>query len=89
MRRPHGESWERLAVTSLGVFSFVFINTHIQICKSLLFIPIIVYLPDGGTICSQHGQDEVASEQPPSAPLLQVAGALGAEAGLETCMLPV
>ena len=62
-----------LAGTSLNVFSFIFINTHSQICKSPLFIPIRVYLADDCAICSCCGQKR---SRPPLL-MLQVVGLWG------------
>lgn len=66
-----------LSGTCLDVFSFIFINTHSQICKSLLFIPIRVYLADDCAICSCCGQKR---SRPPLL-MLQVVGLWGGRSG--------
>lgn len=61
-----------LAGMSLDVFSFIFINTHSQICKSPLFIPIEFTCPM--TVPSVPLWSET---QPPSAPDAAGGGSLG------------
>lgn len=77
MKNPEQRTLGVLTGTSLDVFSFIFINTHSQICKSPLFIPIRVYLPDDCAICSCCGQKR---SRPPLL-MLQVVGLWGGGSG--------